>query len=101
LLVETLPSHRATRSRAYTKHVGRPIGALALALPDYDPVFDVEGAFFPAWMVCLLVGVLGAAVLRLLLARLGLEPHLGPLPLIYSCLVLLVGMGTWLLFFRV
>ena len=89
-----------TRRRAYTNGVRAPIAA-ALALPSYDPLFDVEGAFFPAWLLCLLAGVVAAAGLRLLFARLGLEPHLGPLPLIYSCLALLCGMSTWLLFFRV
>jgi hypothetical protein len=78
----------------------RPIAALA-GLPTYDPVFDLEGAFFPAWMLCLLIGILATVGLRPLLARLGLEPHLGPLPLIYTCLALLLTMTTWLLFFRV
>ncbi len=66
-----------------------------------DPLIDLEGAFFPAWMLCLLIGIVAAVALRLLFARLGLEPHLGPLPLIYTCLALLLAMSTWLLFFPV
>ena len=72
----------------------------ALALAGCDPVFDVEGAFFPSWMVCMLGGVIGAAALRPLLGRSGLEPHLGPLPLVYSCLALLISFAAWLTFFR-
>jgi hypothetical protein len=68
-------------------------------LAGCDPVVDLEGAFFPAWMLCLLAGVVGAALLRPLLARSGLEPHLGPLPLIYACLVLLLSFAAWLTFF--
>ena len=94
-----LPS--ALRRRAYTTPPRRPILAAALLAPPYDPLFDLEGAFFPSWMVCLLLGIAGAVVLRLLFARLGLEPHLGPLPLIYGCLALLLGMSAWLLLFRV
>lgn len=91
----------AVRRSAYTKRARPPIGAAAAwALPRYDPVFDLEGAFFPAWMLCLLVGVLATVALRLLFARVGLEHHLGPLPLIYPCLALLLTMTTWLLFFR-
>ena len=49
----------------------------------------------------LLVGIAAAVGLRLVFARLGLEPHLGPLALVYTCLALLLSMSTWLLFFRV
>ncbi|MEO8606027.1 MAG: YtcA family lipoprotein [bacterium] len=72
---------------------------IGLGLSGCDPVIDLEGAFFPSWMLCLLAGVVGAALLRPLFARSGLEPHLGPLPLIYSCLALLLSFATWLLFF--
>ena len=75
--------------------------AAALALSGCDPVFDIEGAFFPSWMISLLAGVLLTVVLRLLFLRSGLEPHLGPLPLIYTCLALLLTMSTWVLFFHV
>jgi len=79
----------------------QPAAALgaAVLLAGCDPVFDLEGAFFPAWMLCLLGGVVGAALLRPLLARSGLEPYLGPLPLIYSCLALLLSFAAWLTFF--
>jgi hypothetical protein len=88
------------RRRAYTTATRRPI-LLGALLPTYDPLFDLEGAFFPAWMLCLLVGIVAAVGLRLLFARVGLEPHLGPLALVYTCLALLLSMSTWLLFFRV
>jgi hypothetical protein len=65
-----------------------------------DPLLDVEGAFFPSWMLCLAGGILIAVGMRPLLARLGVEPYLGPLPLIYSCLALSASFATWLLFFR-
>ena len=70
-------------------------------VPRYDPLFDIEGAFFPSWMLCLLLGLIAAVVLRLLFARVGLEPHLGPLAVVYPCLALLLSMSVWLLFFRV
>lgn len=52
-------------------------------------------------MLCLIAGIAATVVLRLLFARVGLEGHLGPLPLVYGCLALLLTMTTWLLFFRV
>lgn len=90
------------RRRAYTTPARRPIlGAALLLAAPYDPLLDLEGAFFPSWMVCLVLGVAGAAGLRLLFARVGVEPYLGPLPLIYGCLVLLLAMSAWLVLFRV
>lgn len=75
--------------------------AFALAACGCDPVFDIEGAFFPSWMISLLVGVLLTIALRLLFLRGGIEPFLGPLPLVYTCLALLLTMATWVLFFHV
>jgi hypothetical protein len=91
----------AVRRRAYTTAARRPILLAALLVPQYDPLFDLEGAFFPSWMLCLLVGILLAVGVRLLFARVGLEPYLGPLAVVYPCLALLLGMSVWLLFFRV
>jgi hypothetical protein len=48
----------------------------------------------------MVAGVVLTVVLRPLLVRLGLEPYLGPLPLIYTSLAVLLTLGTWLVFFR-
>jgi hypothetical protein len=39
-------------------------------------------------------------IARQVLARAGLEPHLGPLIVIYPCLGLLVTLVTWLVLYR-
>lgn len=75
------------------------VALLAGSLEGCSPIFDVEGAFFPAWMLCLLVGIVLAAILRAGFARVGIEPHLGPLVLIYPALALLLTFTTWLVFF--
>jgi hypothetical protein len=64
-----------------------------------SPVFDVEGAFFPAWMLCMVVGVALAAVIRAVFARVGIEPHLGPLVIVYPALALLLTLAGWLVLF--
>jgi hypothetical protein len=65
-----------------------------------DPILNVEGSFFPAWMVSIVVGVALTAVARVLFVRVRLEPHLGPPVLIYSSLGLLLTLATWLLLYR-
>ena len=72
----------------------------ALITAGCAPVINIEGSFFPAWLLCLLLGVGLTAALRPALARSGLEPHLGPLLLIYPSLCLLLTFTLWLLLFR-
>lgn len=76
--------------------------ALALLLPvgSCDPVINVYGSFFPAWVVCLLLGLVLTIVTRLVLVVVGLERHMAPLILVYPSLTLLLTCLTWLLLFR-
>src|SRR5262250_81736 len=76
---------------AYKMRKAGQIAALSTAasLAGCDPLFDLEGAFFPSWMFCLVGGIVLTALLRPLFARVGLEPYLGPPALIYSCLAFL------------
>ena len=64
------------------------------------PSINVLGSFFPAWMLCIGLGVMAALVARQIFIKLGIEPHLKPRPLIYFSLWMLVAVATWLLFFR-
>ena len=86
------PGLRATLRLATT--------ALALGLTACDPVLNIFGSFFPAWVICLVSGVVLAIALRPLFVRAHLESHLGPLLLVYPCLALLLTMLTWLVFYR-
>jgi hypothetical protein len=65
-----------------------------------DPIISIQGSFFPAWIACMSVGIVLTAACRQLFAVTGLEPHLGPLLLIYPSLWLLVTLLIWLAFFR-
>jgi YtcA-like protein len=62
------------------------------------PSFDVLGSFFPAWLVCLTLGVVLAAVARLLFSRLHIVIALPVLT--YPSLTALFTLGLWLAFFR-
>jgi len=74
--------------------------AVPFLLAGCDPVIEIQGTFFPAWLLCMIVGVVLTVALRPLFVRLGIEPFLGPLPLIYTSLAVLLTLGAWLLFFR-
>ena len=78
----------------------RRLGPAALIAAGCEPIIDVEGSFFPAWMLCIGIGVVLAIAVRRLLAALGLEPYLGPLVVVYPSLALLLTLVVWLVFFK-
>ena len=66
-----------------------------------SPQINLLGSFFPAWMLCIGIGIGGTLLLRTVFVRKKLEPHLGPLPAVYFCLWVLLTLASWLIFFRV
>jgi hypothetical protein len=78
-------------------------GVLAGALPlvaGCDPILNLWGSFFPAWIVCLLTGIVLATALRFVFAATGLEDGFVPLLLVYPALAFLIAALTWLIVFR-
>ena len=61
------------------------------------PTFDIVGSFFPAWLVCLFLGILLAVFARWLLSRLKVAIVL-PI-LVYPSLAALFTFSLWLIFF--
>jgi len=64
------------------------------------PSINLVGSFFPAWMLCVAIGVIGVLILRRVFVRTEIEAHLGILPLVYFCLWVVITLSSWLLFFR-
>lgn len=62
------------------------------------PSFEILGSFFPAWLVCLLLGIVLTVVARWLLLRLRISIAL-PI-LTYPSLTILLTAALWLAFFR-
>jgi uncharacterized membrane protein YeaQ/YmgE (transglycosylase-associated protein family) len=60
------------------------------------PSLVVFGSYFPAWIVCAILGVVGAVVTRFILARLGIDEFLPLRLVVYLCLAIVVGLGVWL-----
>jgi len=64
------------------------------------PSINVLGAFFPAWMLCILAGIALAILARQLFTATGLDPWIGPRPLIYPALAVVFMLLTWIAFFQ-
>ena len=74
--------------------------SLAVTQVGCDPSINLWGSYFPGWVACLFGGVIVSALLRTAFARLGLERHLGPLVLVYPCLLLLTTLLFWIVLFQ-
>ena len=87
---------------AVARKLGRVATAAALVLcgAGCDPLLNVQGSFFPAWMLCIVLGIALTVAMRYLFVLLRLEPHLGPPALIYPSLALLLTVLTWLVLYR-
>ena len=67
---------------------------------EHSPTIDVIGSYFPAWIVCIIAGLVVTLIVRSLLIGLRLDAHLRPKGLVYTCMLVLFTMTVWLLFFR-
>jgi hypothetical protein len=77
--------------------------ALSIALvacAACSPLLDVAGAFFPAWLFCILAGIVVTVLVRDILSLSRLEGRLGPLWIVYPSLATAVSLALWLLFYR-
>ena len=64
------------------------------------PSFSLFGAFFPAWMFCALIGIVGAAGARVVLTTPRLNDAI-PLQLaVCTAVGVIVALLTWMVFFR-
>jgi len=64
------------------------------------PSINMLGAFFPAWMLCVLIGVALALIGHRVLAATGLDAWIGPRGIVYPALALAFTLAVWVAFFR-
>jgi hypothetical protein len=76
------------------------LAATVRASAAHSPSIDVLGSYFPAWLLCIVVGVVLTIVARPLFIAWKLDAHLFPAPIIYPCLAAVFAMTVWLIFFR-
>ena len=70
-----------------------------LTMTGCDPQLNIAGAYFPAWLISMIGGILAFWVLHLLFLRIRIIPFLVPIPLVYAALLISLICGAWLLFF--
>jgi len=63
------------------------------------PSFDILGSYFPAWLICILIGIAGAAVVNLVLTRIHRAELIRWTIVAYPCLAASIAFTLWLLIF--
>ena len=74
--------------------------ALLLAGCARSPTLDVLGSYFPAWMVCIVLGLILTVITRQFLIGFKLNVHLRRAGFVYVCMTVLWTLATWLLCFE-
>lgn len=74
------------------------IGAVLL-LAGCDPLINVEGAFFPAWLVAMVSGLICTSLAHWGLQRAAIHEHLPLKPLTYLAMFVATTLLTWLLLY--
>jgi hypothetical protein len=64
-----------------------------------SPTIDVFGSYFPAWMVCIVVGIVLTVVVRQVLVVLEIDAHVRPAGLVYLCLTIVFALTTRLVIY--
>jgi hypothetical protein len=63
------------------------------------PSFTLFGAFFPAWMLCALIGIIGAAGTRLVLTTPGISDVVPFQLAVCTAVGVIVGLLAWMVLF--
>ena len=74
---------------------------LLCASAGCDPIINIAGANFPAWLFCAIVGGIVAIASRPVFVTLGIEPYLWPLPAVYIAVAVLAACIVYLTLFRI
>ena len=99
----SIPVGSATRRPGRRRLAPLILWCSAIALPiagcNHSPTLDLLGSYFPAWMLCAVIGIVTSVVIRQILAVAGINEYVVAPLLTYVALALFVTLLVWLLWF--
>jgi hypothetical protein len=66
----------------------------------HSPTVDILGSYFPAWIICIVLGLALTLITRQMLVALKVNTRLHPAPLVYICMLIFFTLALWLAFFK-
>ena len=95
-------SRRSLRARR-RRRAPRAFWSTAVALPvsgcSRAPTMDLLGSYFPGWMLCAVVGIFAAFIIRQILGVTGINDYVVAPLLTYAGLAVSATLLAWLLWF--
>lgn len=70
-----------------------------LALPGCSCIQEIGGAYFPSWLLSILIGWLLAVIVRLILIKVGIDGWIRPRSIGYPSLMVFFTLLIFLIFF--
>jgi hypothetical protein len=64
-----------------------------------NPSLEISGSFFPAWMLCIFMGLFATLVAKRLFLVKGIDPYLKPHLVVYGALMISLTLLAWLVFY--
>ena len=88
-----------SKMRTYLIKRGVIVVAALLPLTGYSaaPSTNILGSYFPSWMICVLIGMGLAIVIRWILVKLGMEKELPAPIVVYLVATIAFSFAAWLL----
>jgi len=90
---------QAGQSRRAWRALWRVGIALPVAACNYAPTIELLGSYFPAWMLCTVLGVVAAVIIRHILAVAGINDYVVAPLLTYAALAVSATLLAWLFWF--
>jgi hypothetical protein len=84
---------------AAARCAGALLACTALSGCGRAPSFDILGSFFPAWLLCMVAGIVLAVVVNRILIWQNLDKEIVWSILVYPCIALFFACLLWLVFF--
>ena len=85
--------------RLYCRRLAPSALAMLVTGCTAGPTQNIVGSYFPAWLICAVVGSIATVVIRQLLVLADLESHLILAPLTYAGMALSLCLLVWLAWF--
>jgi hypothetical protein len=67
---------------------------------SHSPTFNLLGSYFPAWMICAVLGGVLTYLTHLVLARMKVANELWPLQITYALALVFWTCSIWIVFFN-
>jgi hypothetical protein len=64
-----------------------------------NPSLEISGSFFPAWMLCIFLGLFATLVAKRLFLVSGIDPYLKPQLIVYGALMIGLTLLAWLVLY--